>query len=868
MSGLIGVLWGEQVVEAVTVPKTQSRLANGFVESCLPMADDDGSSWLRYGRFLAARLDEKEPEFQDLPFVPPGDGHGRFLFGRHRPRTIAVGVNGAGGAGAWDTTTANWWNGTSNVPWNGGTAVFGGTGGVVTSFNFGPSATGLTFDSPGYSLQSGWLNAAGLFPITTNTPATIATTLDTSSSATMLVKRGAAPLTMSGTNFIDHVRVEEGEYLLAGSGSLFFSDVELADTPGVVVTLGQTFNSTSIGGLSGGGANGGHVRPSAAARTVTLSISGGGVFDGVMEDNGAGRMAVTFTGGSNAPQTLTRANTYTGATFVSVGTAIFSGNGSALSSSALQVGAVGTLRLDNSGMALSNRLPDAADLSLRSGRVELIGNAVTAVDEHLGPLQYAGASSISATQAGSATALLTFASVVRQAHATIDFSGTGRVGWTGLVNDAAGLAGPGFTFGNEWATAGADGRLEALSVYTPDLATAGATDHVKLTASSITLAASATAATVNWQNNTGIAGLMEIGTGQSLALTSGGVLSSGATANVIHGGTLLVGAPELVIANRNDVTVQSSIAETLSGTALTKTGAGTLTLTGTNNYSGVTAINQGILVVGSDAALGTGSTIEFNGGTLRASASFTSNKGVTRGSDWVATVDTGGFDVTLSGSANTSIFKVGAGSLRLPGATVASYSVVAGTLALPTMAGGMMNLRGGVLSVAGTLNSLSLEADSTLDLGGPNAVVLQTGQVRNFGSSIKLTIRTGIGATPETSDRWSIDSYGSPGSSFASSSVLFDFQDLGGAATGTAYTLLNLPYQFSTPPPSSTFALTPAAIAAGWRGTFSVSNDGVNNYVKVNFTSVPEPGVAHLVGFGLIAALSGRRRCWGRVSGR
>ena len=50
-----------------------------------------------------------------------------------------------------------------------------------------------------------------------------------------------------------------------------------------------------------------------------------------------------------------------------------------------------------------------------------------------------------------------------------------------------------------------------------------------------------------------------------------------------------------------------------------------LTLTGANRYSGTTAINEGILEVGSDAALGTGSGLEFNGGTLRASASSCSS---------------------------------------------------------------------------------------------------------------------------------------------------------------------------------------------------------------------------------------------------
>ena len=52
------------------------------------------------------------------------------------------GTGGAGGNGTWDTTTANWWNGSENVAWtNGGAAIFSGTGGTLASTFPGPTAS-------------------------------------------------------------------------------------------------------------------------------------------------------------------------------------------------------------------------------------------------------------------------------------------------------------------------------------------------------------------------------------------------------------------------------------------------------------------------------------------------------------------------------------------------------------------------------------------------------------------------------------------------------------------------------------------------------------------------------------------------------
>jgi fibronectin-binding autotransporter adhesin len=774
------------------------------------------------------------------------------------------GIDGAGGSGAWDTTTANWWNGTTNVPWDGGTAVFGGTGGVVTSFLPGPNVTGLTFNSPGYSIESGRLflqNADSTpfdFVVTANEAATINATISPGSGAGIaLVKRGPATLTVSHGNFVNRVQVEEGEYRVGGGSDLVYSDVVLADAPGVTVTLASTNSaSCSFRSLSGGGAAGGIVQPDSQARTVYVVVFNGGTFDGTLQNNGAGKLALILAGAVGSPFQLTRTNTYTGSTEIRGGALVFSEGGSAAESSMVSVLPAGVLRLDNLGTAVTNRLSDSAAFSLQAGRVEFVGNPTTAIDERLGILKYAGASSIGATRSGTTPAMLTFAGVERRFHATIDVSGTGRVGWTGLVNHPSGIAHPSITAGNEWATVGVDARLEPFTSYATNLATATADEHVKISSATTSLAASATAATLNWQNNTGGTGILNIDPGRVLTLSAGGILSSGTGANEIRGGSISIGDSELVIVNRNALAISSNLVETVARTALTKTGAGTLTLTGSNSHSGVTAINEGILEVGSDAALGTGSAVEFSGGTLRATASFTSSKNLKRGENGIGVVDTAGFDVTFAGKETHPLSKTGAGTLRLPGTTSTILHLAAGTVVLPNLISGFVSLSGGTLIAAGNLTELRIDGPATFELGGSNGTVFQLNSARNFGSSNPLTIRTGVGIG---GDLLRINSLSFP-FTYNPGSVLFDFENLGGVAVGNSYTLITFGSALFLPN-ASTYAISPVAAAAGWSGTFSA----VGNNVNITFSSVPEPGSAALIAVGLLA-LAGRRRR--RFSGR
>ena len=731
-------------------------------------------------------------------------------------QTLNWGAGGAGGSGNWNATTADWFNGATNVAWpSGANAVFGGaSGGTVSSYFSGPVVSSITFNTAGYTIQSGEIqsSASGL-TVTTNVDATISSTLDNSTTAgNFLVKNGSGTLSLGGDCEVSSLQVNQGQLQLIGAGDLFTS-VVLANAPGVAVTLGQTLSFPAITSLSGGGTSGGVVQPNNQARTVTLEVDEGGSFAGTLQDNGSGILAVIFQG----TQTLTNANTYSGAT-TAIGTLNLSGNGSVLNSAITLESS--TFSLDNSGAVVPNRISSSLPITSYGSTIKLIGNSATSVEETVGVLNLIGASSIAVTQPGSAAAELTFAGFQRNGHATLSVSGPG-VEITGLFNGSTGILPPYFTDGINWATIGSDGNIAAFTSYATDINSGSTSDHLRLAASgTTTLNASTTRASLNLQNaNASVGQVLDLA-GSSLVLTSGGILSSGAGSATIQHGSISTPAQEIVVTDNNNMTIASTIADGGSPTTLTKTGPGILTLTGTNTYSGPTAVDQGTLVVSSDANLGRGSAIDLSGGTLQAAGSFSSAKGITMTSPAIGSVNTAGFNLTFTGATSGTIFQNGQGTLTLTNTTADTF-VQAGTLALPNGEFGEVTLFGGNLQAAGILSYLSINVQSfpssspsILDIGGPAAAHLSTNSFDFLEGNLQIDF--GIGS--KSSDLWSI--FGNPFLPFASGAFQFEFENLGGVATGVNYPLMSFQSSFA---PSSIFAFAPDMAAAGWAGTFTTT---------------------------------------------
>lgn len=113
------------------------------------------------------------------------------------------------------------------------------------------------------------------------------------------------------------------------------------------------------------------------------------------------------------------------------------------------------------------------------------------------------------------------------------------------------------------------------------------------------------------------------------------------------GGTISVG-------NANTTLELSGV---LSGTGhLVKTGAGVLTLSGSNTFTGGIGILGGTLNVGSDSALGgPGNDLIFAGGTFQTTGSFSTNRNILLSVSSVLFNPNAGSNLTISGNLTTQV---------------------------------------------------------------------------------------------------------------------------------------------------------------------------------------------------------------------
>lgn len=174
----------------------------------------------------------------------------------------------------------------------------------------------------------------------------------------------------------------------------------------------------------------------------------------------------------------------------------------------------------------------------------------------------------------------------------------------------------------------------------------------------------------------------------------------------VTGETLTLLGPQTTIRVGDGTTlgagfVATIAAELTGATQLVKTDLGTLVLTGSNSYTGGTAINGGTVRIASDANLGaTSGGLSFDGGTLNTAANITSGRSIILAGTGTLLTDAGTTTV-LSGnvSGGGALAKDGQGTLVLTGdATQAGGSTIrAGTLQIGT--GGISgSLRGHVVN--------------------------------------------------------------------------------------------------------------------------------------------------------------------------
>jgi len=436
---------------------------------------------------------------------------------------------------------------------------------------------------------------------------------------------------------------------------------------------------------------------------------------------------------------------------------------------------------------------------------------------------------------------------------------------TGAANTAVGLAGNQNTFdvtGHNadlkfsTVTIGTQNRnADLVNVFSFDT---GTLDIGSLTASTKGANGNTTTTTINLGGGTVTTGAWTLattsGNGNAVAtanLTGGNVTFSGAInrgadsagggtatgtvnlsgATLDMGGNNIGSATNQIVFNAQSGTLQN-LGELNGGGNLVKTTAGTLVLSGDNNYTGRTVVNAGILSISSEDNLGdnpgafNAAQLEVDGGTLLTTASFTiddSNRGITVGAAGGTIETTAATALTVA--ATNPIVLTGALTKTGDGALYVN-STTSGT--------GAINVTDGTFGGTGTISGNTTIGSGAVLTGGTDGTV---GTI-NFNG----TLTNNTGAT------WLIDLVSDVNGSADQINLGIGSLNLNDAAlnlvTSGVYTA---GYSYTI------------ATYASLAGTFNGLGDGaiISGY-QINYgtnaitlTAVPEPGTLGLLGLAL-----------------
>ena len=252
-------------------------------------------------------------------------------------------------------------------------------------------------------------------------------------------------------------------------------------------------------------------------------------------------------------------------------------------------------------------------------------------------------------------------------------SGTNTIGTKGTLL----LSGNG-TYTNDWTLSGAGSAIATDNNNTLSGVLSGNGGLTKTGTGTLTLTGNNTYAGGTAINDGTLKG--NIASGTDLSIAAGAIYDGDNKARSVDG---LNGGGKLL--NTSGLTVQSGDFAGIidnSNTSLTKTGAGTLTLTGNNAYTGSTTISEGTLkgniASGTDLSIADNAT--YDGANKARSVGGLNGGGNIFNTDGL-TVQSGDFAGIIDNS-NTSLIKTGAGTLTLTGnnAYTGSTTISEGTL--------------------------------------------------------------------------------------------------------------------------------------------------------------------------------------------
>jgi autotransporter-associated beta strand protein/surface protein len=421
---------------------------------------------------------------------------------------------------------------------------------------------------------------------------------------------------------------------------------------------------------------------STVAGAVTLTHAGNSstTFSGVIQ-NGSGTVALTKAG--TGTLTLTGANTYTGATTISAGTLQLSTANERISnSSALIVASGATLDLNGFTETVGSLAGAGTVTSSAAGTPTLSAGGDNTSTTFSGIVQNGSATSIALTKQG--TGALTLSGANTYSGVTTLSAGTLNINNASAIGTGTFIISAG-TIDNT------SGEAITLSTNNPQ----------------------------NWNGNFTFTGT------HSLNLGTGAVALS---------------ANRTLATNANTLTVGGVISGAFT---LTKNGAGTLTLTGDNTYTGTTTNNAGTLTLGDGGTSGSvvGNINNVTALIVNCSNAFT-YAGVITGAGVLNKEGAGTF--TLSGvNTYTGATNINGGTLQLS----AGNERISNSSALTVAGGATFDLNGfsetvASISGSGTITS-SVAGGVTLTNGG-TATTTFSGIIESGSGTVALT-KSGTG---------------------------------------------------------------------------------------------------------------------------
>ena len=587
-------------------------------------------------------------------------------------------------------------------------------------------------------------NAGGSFTITNN----IANSSGTGGGAIALAKLGTGTLVLSGSN-----SYSGGTTISAG-------------------TL-QIGNGSTAGSVSGNILNN---------SALVFNRSDNTTYSGIISGTGS----VTQSGVNTL--TLNGTNTYSGGTTISTGTLALGGGSGTVGNGSVSISNGAALQLNNSAdTTLANAISGAGNIVHTSASVTTLSGSNTntgAVQSTAGgTLLFSGANALSTGITSLDATSNSTLSFVDGTTRTISLGSSGislnsaalslDVDLSGSASDRLDFGGSASLTGNNivnlsflnnlsgaqtWTLLTANDGLNGtwnLGTYAPK---AGFTFTLSSNATSLWLSAAVNSNSAYWTGSGGTSwsatnfsstdGDSASIAGGALTSTSDVILAATGAGNLtttLDGdytiGTLLVSTPEVTIYGSNTLNVTSSdalginisaagnttIGANLAGNAgLTKSGAGTLHLNGTNSYSGGTTITGGTVVIGADSSFGNST------GIINVNPAGAGTATIRSGANGLEIAN----DITLS--SGTAAFDTNSNSISLSGTISGAGALAKNGLGNLTLNGqntytGTTTISAGTLTLSGGLNN------SSISVNGGEINQTSTGTIAGTGTTFTLT---------------------------------------------------------------------------------------------------------------------------------